>query len=119
MQISVTGRHMEITDAIRDYVHNKLEHEMVEYPRIESIHVILAIEKYRHLAEVVIQAPNHVRVDAREESQDMYVSIDGAVEKAAKQMKRVHDKKVHDHKSREKLAKVDLSIQQATGETVS
>lgn len=119
MQISVTGRHMEITDAIRDYVHNKVQHEMVEFPRIESIHVILAIEKYRHLAEVFIQAPNHVRVDAREESQDMYVSIDGAAEKAARQMKRLHDKIVHDHKSREKLAKVDLEVQQASGEAVS
>ena len=102
MQISVTGRHMEITEAIRDYAQGKLEHALAEFPRIESVHVILDVEKYRHLAEIVIQAPNHIRVDARHESDDMYVSIDGAIEKAEKQMHKVWDK-MQEHKSREKL----------------
>jgi putative sigma-54 modulation protein len=115
VQISVTGRHMEITDAIRDYTHGKLQHALAEFPRIESVHVILDVEKYRHLAEIVVQAPNHIRVDARHESSDMYVSIDGAIEKTEKQLHKLWDK-MQDHKSREKLGLVELDAQVAEQE---
>lgn len=112
MQISVTGRHMEITEAIRSHVHDKAEHALIEFPEVLSVHMILQIEKYRHLAEVVVQASHHVHVDAREDSNDMYASIDGALEKAAKQLRRHHDK-VKDHKAREGLARVELDVQAA------
>jgi putative sigma-54 modulation protein len=115
MQIHVTGRHMEITDAIRDYIHNKLQHELVEFPRTESVHVILNIEKYRQIAEVVVQAPNHVRIEAQEESDDLYASIDGAVEKAVKQMKRKRDT-IQNHKARESIAQVELEVQASAKE---
>jgi putative sigma-54 modulation protein len=114
VQISVTGRHVEITDAIRDCVHTKLQHDFAEFPRIESVHVILDVEKYRHWAEVVIQAPNHVRLEAKHESDDMYVSIDGAVEKVAKQLRRLTDKVHHSHKTRERLAEVDIEASAAS-----
>jgi len=112
VQISVTGRHMDITDAIRDHTHGKIQHALAEFPRVESVHVILEVEKYRHIAEIVIQAASHVRVDARAESKDMYASIDDAVEKAAKQLGRVWDR-WQDHKSRERLAQVELDVQAA------
>ncbi|MFH0953951.1 MAG: ribosome-associated translation inhibitor RaiA [Verrucomicrobiota bacterium] len=112
MQISVTGRHMDITDAIRDHTHAKVQHALAEFQRVESVHVILEVEKYRHIAEIVIQAASHVRVEAQEESKDMYASIDGAVDKAAKQLGRVWDRR-QDHKSRERLAKVELDVQAA------
>ncbi|OGV41350.1 MAG: ribosomal subunit interface protein [Lentisphaerae bacterium GWF2_57_35] len=107
---------MEITDAIRDYVHEKIQHELVEFPRTESVHMILNVEKYRQIAEVVVQAPNHVRVEAREESDDLYASIDASVEKMVKQMKRKRDT-VQNHKSRESIAQVELEVQAATKET--
>jgi putative sigma-54 modulation protein len=109
MQISVTARHMEITDAIRDYATEKTAEELDSFSRIERVHMILDHEKYRHQAELVIQAKNHIRVDAHAESEDMYVSIDQAVEKAGKQLRRLRDK-IQDHKSREKLAHVDLRM---------
>ncbi|MFH0880920.1 MAG: ribosome-associated translation inhibitor RaiA [Lentisphaerota bacterium] len=112
MQIHITGRHMEITDAIRDYVHTKMQHDLMEFPRVESVHVILDLEKYRQIAEVVIQAPNHIRVEAKAVSDNLYSSIDSASEKAAKQVRRSWEK-ITDHKSREKLAQVDLHAQSA------
>jgi putative sigma-54 modulation protein len=114
MQISITGRHMDITDGLRDYTHKRIEHALGEFPRVESVHVILEVEKYRQRAEVVVQAKNHIRVDAREESDDMYASIDGAVEKTAKQLRRFRDK-VLDHKSREPLHQVEQEIQSQQG----
>jgi putative sigma-54 modulation protein len=112
MQISVTGRHMEITDAIREYTHDKLQHALAEFPRVDSVHVILEVSKYRHLAELVITAPNHIRVDARHESDDMYASIDLSIEKAEKQLHKLWDK-MQDHKSREKLGQIERKAQAA------
>jgi putative sigma-54 modulation protein len=95
---------------MRNHAHEHIERQLGEFNRIESVHLILDIEKYRHFAEVVIQAKGHIRVDAKAESDDMYVSIDSAIEKAEKQLRRLRDK-VQDHKSRERLAEVEQAIQ--------
>ncbi|MBU0679661.1 MAG: ribosome-associated translation inhibitor RaiA [Verrucomicrobia bacterium] len=113
MQISVTARHMEITDAIRDYAERRVEEAIMDFPRVENVHVILDVEKYRHKAEIVVQAANHIRVEAEAESDDMYVSIDNAAEKAQKQLRKLRDK-VQDHKSRESLAAIELDVQSSS-----
>jgi len=110
MQISVTARHMDITDAIRAYANEKVENALNEFPRIERVHVVLNVEKYRHFAEVFVQAKNHIRVEGQDESDDMYVSIDRAVEKVQRQLRRLRDKVQH-HKSKERLAEVELEMQ--------
>ncbi len=109
MNISVTARHMDITDSIRDYANGKVDEALSDFPRVENIHVVLNVEKYRHIVEVSVRAKNHIHVEAREESDDMYVSIDRAVEKAQKQLRKLRDK-VQDHKSREPLAQVDIEM---------
>ena len=114
MQISVTGRHMEITDSIRDYVHDKVQHELADFPRVVSVHVILDVEKYRQIAEVVLQAPGHIRVEAKEITDDLYASVDAAMEKAVKQLRRTREKIVN-HKDRERLAQVDAEAQTTEG----
>ena len=101
---------MEITDGLKDHIHDKVQHDLSDFPRVENVHVILDIEKYRQIAEVVVQAANHIRSEARAESDDMYVSIDSAMEKVAKQLRRSRDK-VQNHKSREKLANLELEVQ--------
>ena len=51
--VKVTGRHLQITDAISDYCTRKIENLHLDYPKIIEAHVILE-EKYRHSAEVVL-----------------------------------------------------------------
>jgi putative sigma-54 modulation protein len=109
MHIAVTGRHIKITDSIKNYAHERVESELTKFDRIEDVHIILDIEKFRQIAEVVIQARNHIRVEAEHSSEDMYVSIDSAVEKAARQMHKLRDK-VQDHKSREGLGHIEREI---------
>ncbi|MFO8089860.1 MAG: ribosome-associated translation inhibitor RaiA [Desulfatiglandaceae bacterium] len=110
MQISVTGRHVKVTDAIKNYAYEQVEHDLAKYDRIESVHVILDVEKFRQMAEVVIQAKNHIRVEAEDTSEDMYVSIDSAIAKAEKQMHKLRDK-IQDHKSVEGLGHLERDIQ--------
>jgi len=105
---------MDITEAITSYAHGKAEGELADFPRVESVHVILNVEKYRHLAEVVVQASNHLRVEGKMESDDMYASIDGAMEKVVKQMRKAKDK-VQSHKA-DGIAKTECELQ-ASSET--
>jgi putative sigma-54 modulation protein len=107
MQITVTGRHVKVSDGLRDHIYSKVEQDLADFPRILSAHVILTVEKYRHIAEVVLQAPPHLRVESSHESQDMYVSIDGALDKARKQL-RHHVDKAYQHKSHEKLSRLEV-----------
>lgn len=109
MQTSITGRHMELTDSLRDYAMSRLEKLNSEFPRLQSAQVVLDVEKHRQMAEVVVHAPNHVIVDAKEETSDMYASIDGAIEKAEKQLRKIRDKMV-DHKQ-ESLGEMEAEIE--------
>jgi putative sigma-54 modulation protein len=106
MQISITARHMEVTDAIRDYCHDKIVDALSDFPRTVSVHLILDVEKYRHIAEVVLHGVHHADVEAKAESDDMYASIDSAMEKAMRQLRKLRDKIV-DHK-REKLGHLEV-----------
>ncbi|MBI5970072.1 MAG: ribosome-associated translation inhibitor RaiA [Deltaproteobacteria bacterium] len=96
MQVTVTFRHMESSDALRKYAVEKSE-RLVKYlfPPIE-IHWALSVEKIRHTADVNITA-NGVTIKAQESTPDMYSAIDMALDKLEKQVKK-HKEKRKDHK---------------------
>ncbi len=87
-QVNVTGRHLAITAAINDYAQKKVESLHLDYPRIIDARVILEVDKYRHRAEVVLVCCNHITIEAHEECSDLYASIDQAVSKVARQMRK-------------------------------
>ena len=109
MQTSITGRHMELTDSLREHAMNRLEKLNSEFPRLQSAQIVLDVEKHRQMAEVIVHAPNHVVVDAKEETSDLYASIDGAIEKAEKQLRKIRDKMV-DHKQ-ESLGEMEAELE--------
>ena len=98
MQVSITGRHVTVTDNIKAHVNDKLERSLAVFPRIESIHVILDEEKILKVAEIVIQAANHIRVTSSEKSENLYDAIDRAIEHAERQMRKQRDKIQEHHK---------------------
>ena len=98
MQVSITGRHVTVTDNIKAHVNDKLERSLGVFPRIESIRVILDEEKIFKVAEIVIQAANHIRVTSSEKSENLYDAIDRAIEHAERQMRKQRDKIQEHHK---------------------
>lgn len=110
MTINVTGRHVEVTDTLREHILGKLEAGLADFPRIGNVHVVLNLEKHRHIAEIVTQVPHHGQVESKVEKTDMYAAIDEAIEHTLTQLRKWADR-VHDHKGREGLGKVDKSIQ--------
>jgi len=91
MDITVTFRHVESTESLKAYAEEKLSKidKYFDYP-IEA-HVVLAVEKFRRLADVTLSV-NGTVLKAEEETEDMYSAIDQVMDKIEKQVKRFRDK---------------------------
>ena len=95
MQTNLTGHHIEITTALRNYVHDKLERLERHFDQVTDIHVILSVEKLRHKAEATLQF-NGENIYADDVQEDMYAAIDGLIDKLDRQVKK-HKEKITNH----------------------
>jgi putative sigma-54 modulation protein len=101
MQLSVTGHHLDITAALRDYVESKIEKLERHFDLVSDVHCILTVEKLRHKAEATVNVNGgQIYADAIED--DMYAAIDGLVDKLDRQVKK-HKEKLVDHHARDAL----------------
>ncbi len=91
MQISVTFRPIEPSDALKSYVTDRLNKfkRYLEGP-VEA-HVVLGLEKFRHLADVTIDSNGRI-IKGKEENTDMYAAIDLVMDKIDMQLKKFRDK---------------------------
>lgn len=91
MQVSVTFRNLEPSEPLKDYVNDRLKKfkRYLEGP-LEA-HVVLGLEKFRHLADVTINSNGRV-IKGREENADMYAAIDLVVDKIDMQLRRHREK---------------------------
>ena len=95
--ITITGKHIEVTEPLREYVTQKIGKICNRLDKISSVHVTIAVEKYRHIVEVIVQS-HGATLRAREETHDMYASIDQVLDKVEAQTKRLKEKiKEHKH----------------------
>ena len=101
--VKVTGRHLQITDAISDYCTRKIEGLHLDYPKIIEAHVILEVEKYRHSAEIVLVCSNHITIEACEETDDMYAAIDAVADKVQRQMRKYKTRLMRNHRPRKNI----------------
>jgi len=91
MQVSITGRHVELTDPLKTYVDDKLQHLKHSFDHVVDVHVVLSVEKIRQRCEVNMQA-NGINIHGSHETDDMYASIDGVMDKLNRQLKRYRAK---------------------------
>jgi len=91
MQVSITGRHVELTDAMKDYVNDKLQHLKHSFDHVVDVHVVLSVEKFRQRSEVSMQVSG-INIHGSHETDDMYASIDGVMDKLNRQLKRYRAK---------------------------
>jgi putative sigma-54 modulation protein len=96
MQLDVTGHHVEITDALRNYVTSKLEKIERHFDLVTDVHCILTVEKLRHKAEATV-AVNGGKIYADATEEDMYAAIDALVDKLDRQVKKYKEKMVDHH----------------------
>ena len=95
MQLNLTGRHVEITDSLRDYVTNKFAKLERHFDHINNVHVILDVEKLSQKAEATMHV-NGGELFASEAQQDVYAAIDGLGDKLDRQVIK-HKEKLSRH----------------------
>jgi putative sigma-54 modulation protein len=95
MQVNITGLHLEITEALRDYVEEKFERLERHFDRIIAVQVVLQVEKLRQKAEATLHVAGR-EVVANAEHEDMYASIDLLADKLDRQLIK-HKEKQLDH----------------------
>ncbi len=110
MKLVIHGKNIEITDAIREYVHQKIEKAVNHFQNMTNeVDVHLSVARNprinpRQAAEVTIYANGSV-IRAEESSENLYASIDLVADKIARQLRkykeRRQDKKTHDKTSLE------------------
>jgi putative sigma-54 modulation protein len=85
MQINLTGHHVDITPALREYVGTKFERLERHFDHVINVHVVLTVEKLAQKAEATIHISGAaVHADAQHE--DMYAAIDGLTDKLDRQV---------------------------------
>lgn len=103
--IQVTGRHVSVTEAMKEYCRRKVATLHLDYPKIIEVQVILDVQKYRHLAEVILHCSNHITIEASAVSSDMYASIDQVVERVGRQMRKYKTRLMQNHRPRRQAVK--------------
>ena len=98
MRITVTGRNIEITDAIRAYAEEKIGRVLNHYDQIQSIEVVLNVIKnpsvsQSHIAEAVCKFISG-SVKAEESAETMYASIDLLADKLTRQVDKFKNKQI-------------------------
>jgi len=91
MQLSVKGRSLEVTDALRSYAEEKLRRLTKYFENIVTANVVLSLEKHRQIAEVTLRVRD-LTIRAEESTEDLYSSIDLVVEKLERQILRYKER---------------------------
>ena len=100
LPITVTGRHVTVTKAMRDHAYKKVEGLHLDYPKIIEAKVILNVQKNRQNAEVILHCANHITIEADTETDDMYASIDETMSKIARRMRKYKTRMLKSHRPR-------------------
>lgn len=100
MQITVTFKKLDPSDSLKTYIEKKLEKfdRLLDSPA--EAHVVLSVEKIRHIAEITLTC-DRLKIHAKEESESMYSSIDALTDKVKAQINR-HKEKIRRHLSGDK-----------------
>ena len=96
MQLNISGHHVEITDALRDYVTSKFEKLERHFDNITNTDVTLSVEKLEQKAEANVHVGG-ADLFAQAINKDMYAAIDSLTDKLDRQLIK-HKEKIKAHR---------------------
>ena len=100
MNLTISGHHLEVTPALREYVRNKLDRVTRHFDQVVEINVLLTVEKLkekerRQRAEVTLRVKGR-DIFVEQSHEDLYAAIDQLMDKLDRQVCR-HKDRVQDH----------------------
>ncbi len=105
--ITITGRHVHVTDAMKDYAVDKVAKVERFSDRIIDVVVTMDIQKLDHIVDIVLKV-NHIKIKAHAISENMYASIDKALTKLQTQLLK-YKNKLQKHQAKG-TAIVDMNV---------
>jgi len=98
MNIEISGRHFDLTDALKEHVEHKLKTIDRFYDGISDIHVILEVTSGTNHVHLQVRG-NHIKLDSKSEAHDIYAAFDDAFDSLESQVRKFKDK-MHNHSHR-------------------
>ncbi|MDP1921781.1 MAG: ribosome-associated translation inhibitor RaiA [Myxococcales bacterium] len=96
MQMNITFRHVDPIESLKTYAQEKVERVNKYLDTASEAHVVLSVEKHHHQADITIHSGRYM-LRGKERSQDMYASIDLAMDKIERQLKRYKERLKEKH----------------------
>jgi len=102
LPITVTGRHVEVTAAMRDYAQKKIEGLHLDYPRIIDAKVILDVQTHHNQqkAEIILHCANHIVIEVDSTTGDIYSAIDESISKLTRRKRKFKTRMLKSHRPR-------------------
>jgi putative sigma-54 modulation protein len=98
MHINLSGHHLDVTAALRDYVGNKFERLERHFDHVTDADVVLSVEKLQQKAEATVRLPG-ARVFAYAVHEDMYAAIDALADKLDRKIRKEKEKRTDHHRT--------------------
>ncbi len=98
MEIDISGRHFQVTDALKKYITEKVKKLSKYSDKLEAIHVVLDVQKIHQVCEITTRGRG-LKLTAKEDAADMYASFDNAFGSLERQLRKTHDR-LKDRKSK-------------------
>ncbi|MFH1094205.1 MAG: ribosome-associated translation inhibitor RaiA [Candidatus Omnitrophota bacterium] len=114
MELRISGRHFEITDALKEYVGKRTENFEKYLHKIIDVHAILSVEKYRQTAEISVLGKK-LKITEKSVDTDMYASIDKVCARIEKTLRR-HKDKVKAHRIKNNVKSSDFVVDDTSEE---
>lgn len=97
MNLSISGHHLDVSPALRDYVTGKLERITRHFEHVIDIHVMLSVDRLVQKAEINLHAPGK-DLHAESSHDDLYAAIDSLVDKLNRQVIKYKEQRfAHSH----------------------
>lgn len=94
MQITVSGKNIDVSTSLRDHVIDKLNSKIGRFDTVVTANVTLSTDRSRHIAEITLFGKGFEMRAEERDSYDMYRSINAAVEKLEKQLGKARSKNI-------------------------
>ena len=94
MRLMITGRHVAVTPALREYVETRMERLDRFGLKLGTLQILLSLEKFHHVAEVVGVVQGR-RLQAKTSTEEMYASIDQVVDKLGAQLRKLKERRAN------------------------
>ncbi|MDD4017331.1 MAG: ribosome-associated translation inhibitor RaiA [Kiritimatiellae bacterium] len=97
MPIEVTVRHLNAAPGLKEYAEKRAAKLMEQFPRVESVHVIVDVQRHLYEAEFVVQQKGLTAVGAKEHAASALAVVDTAAARAERQLRKTIHKRVTAH----------------------